>query len=196
MDNFEYYILFSVNTPQKPSIVLTGKPKRTEILVQHPVKINKVELKFEGTYKTPDIMDFHHDGIHDAISDKLFNVLNPLQIDGIQLIPATILEPKGGTVYDNYYYLHIYNRIQCLDKNKSVYMGDEDMGIILAIDKIVLDQEALSKIPLEQRLIFRMKEVHTRQLFHKSIVDKILSVNPVGLRFVKVEDYNPGSAFD
>jgi hypothetical protein len=61
---------------------------------------------------------------------------------------------------------------------------------------MVLDTTTLSKIPLKDRLCFRLGELFTHQLFHKSIVEKITETNPTGIRFIKVEDYNVGSAFD
>jgi hypothetical protein len=58
-----------------------------------------------------------------------------------------------------------------------------------SIDRFTLDKEVLGKIPLEERLIFRLEEDETMKLYHKSIVDAIMAVNPTGVQFTKVEDW-------
>lgn len=195
MNEFEYYILREVEAPAKPAVAFTGKSKESELLVETPIKtIKLVEMKFGGpSPKSPLIMDMHGDGVIELVSDRIYNVLSPLNICGIQLLPATYLDPKSKTVYDKFFFLHIHNYIKCLDLEKTDIVGDADF--ILAINRIVLDENILSNIPLADRLVFRLEEDRPFQLFHKSIVDKIMEVNPTGLRFVKVEDYNPGSAF-
>ena len=157
-------------------------------------KINRIELEFDDPCpKKLDMADFlTRDG--DAIvSEQIYNVLEPLKIKDTRLIPA-VIQHKGKT-YDNYHYLHNYNYISCLDKEKSVYNLDV-LDMIETIDKMELDASVLSKIPLEERLIFRLEELFTFQLFHESVVEKIMAVNPTGIRFVKLEDYHIGSAFN
>jgi hypothetical protein len=64
------------------------------------------------------------------------------------------------------------------------------------IRKIVLSPEKLSKTPLEKRLFFRMKEDYPTHLVHKSIVDKIMEINPKGLKFTPVEKWKQGMQFE
>jgi hypothetical protein len=64
------------------------------------------------------------------------------------------------------------------------------------LKKIVLDKEVLSGIPLEERLVYRSKEDSQFKLYHESVVEIIKSVNPTGMRFLNIEDWNPGSLFD
>ena len=56
------------------------------------------------------------------------------------------------------------------------------------IEKLVLNKQFLSEIPLEKRLIFKLKENSTFEIFHKLVVDKIMSANPVGVQFTKVSE--------
>lgn len=154
-------------------------------------------MKFDGPYpKKPTMMDYHSDGVVELISDKIEQALAPLHIKGIQLPKATFLDPKNGTLYTNYYYLHIHHYLECMDKEHSNFIGDEDLDIVLAIKKLVLDHEILAQIPLQDRLVFRLDEDSAFKLFHKSVVDAIMATEPAGIRFVKVESYNPGTAFD
>jgi hypothetical protein len=196
MNDFEYYLIFAKEIPSSPAIGLTDEMDEDEIMVEESIEVDIVTLEYDEPYpKKPVMVDFHDSGVIGAFSDKIYDVLAPMKIKGIQLIPATILDPRNNVVYDNYYFLHIYNYLKCLDKNKSIYTPDR-VGGVASIDKMILDTNVLSKIPLEERLIFRLGEMYTHQLFHKSVVDKIMAANPEGIRFVKVEDFHMGSAFD
>ena len=88
--------------------------------------------------------------------------------------------------------MHCYNEIEAVDLEKSVYRKP---GILMFIDKFELDEEKLSKIPLEKRLIFRLDESTDIYLFHQSIVDEINKLNPVGIHFTRVDEWDVGAAF-
>jgi hypothetical protein len=83
-----------------------------------------------------------------------------------------------------------------MDLEKSDCEISPRTGDVVWIRKIVLSPEKLSKVPLEQRLFFRMKEDYPTHLVHKSIVDKIMAVNPKGLKFTPVEKWKQGMQFD
>jgi predicted glycosyltransferase len=78
------------------------------------------------------------------------------------------------------------NKIEAMDKEKSEY---EYEFRIYSIYKFVLDREALKKIPLEKRLVFRLREALSRTVFHKSIVDAIMAENPTGVQFRPIENW-------
>jgi len=133
-------------------------------------------------------LDFFELGV---VSEKIFNVLFPIKINGIQLIPVTIFNLDNNKTYnDKFYHLHVYNKLECVDNN-STYYYDYDHGL-LNIEKLLLDEEKLSPIPLDERLIFNLYNDNSsfiKQLFHKSIVDRIMTVEPRGIRFVNIKDY-------
>ncbi len=54
---------------------------------------------------------------------------------------------------------------------------------------MVINQVEMSKIILEERLMYVSKEDPAHVFYHKSIVDVIMSVNPTGIRFIRVEDW-------
>jgi hypothetical protein len=83
-----------------------------------------------------------------------------------------------------------------MDLEKSDCEISPRTGKVIWIRKIVLSPEKLSKVPLEQRLFFRMKEDFPTHLVHKSIVDIIMAVNPKGLKFTPVESWKQGMQFD
>jgi len=195
---FEYYLLYASSMQNSPSITLYNEMNSREIKLREPISNNIEEIRFkfwEPYPKEPIMVDFHSNGVTGCISPQIHEVLSSLEINGIQLVPATILNPQNDTIYDKYYYLHIYNLIKCLDiENSQCRVGR--IGKVRSISKMKLDVAELEKIPLKDRLIFKLEEMFIFQLFHKSVVDAIMATNPEGIQFVKVEDYNVNSAFN
>ena len=141
--------------------------------------------------RKPKMADYHSSP-KSIISKKIFDVLEPLKIEGIQLLPAQI-RGKNDDVYSDYWAIHVYNRIRCVDPDLSDCTIDtfnlED------VNKIVLDEKILSKIPLSKRLVFRLEEDTAFQLFHSSIVDIIMKTNPEGVQFTNINNWHEGSFF-
>jgi hypothetical protein len=200
-NEFSYYLPFPVIVPSTPTLIVDSNPEPNvdlDMEMPYPLDgIDKIEFRFWEPYpKNPNMADYLvRNGGDGVLSEKLYNILSSLNIEGLQLIPATITDPRSNVVYERYYFPHIYNYIECLDRNESVYTLDV-LDMIETIDKMVLDTKILSKIPLESRRIFRLGELYTQELYHESVVEKIMAVNPTGIRFVRVEDYHTGSAFD
>lgn len=55
---------------------------------------------------------------------------------------------------------------------------------------MVINKEAMAKVPLEDRLMYVSGEDMARVFYHKSIVDAIMSVNPTGVAFIPVEEWD------
>lgn len=144
--------------------------------------------------RKPEMADYHPVP-YTVVSHKIFEVIDPLNIKGIQLLPATITG-KEDELYEDYFYLHIYNIYEVLDRDLSEYDWDDFIGQASDIEKLILDKEAMNNISLEERLIFKLKEDPTFEFYHQSIVNKIIESNPRGLRFINVDDWNIGTAFD
>ena len=154
--------------------------------------------------KTPRMVDYHSlRGSIGIYSQKVYDVLAPLNIKGVYLKPA-IIRGKKDEEFENYYKMNVMNEYLTCDKDKSEYEAydddddedfDEDDGWV-SIDKIVLNTDALSEIPLEERLIYKLKEHCGYTLYHKSIVDIIMSVNPEGVCFTSVEVWKEGMQFE
>ncbi|MDR2552777.1 MAG: hypothetical protein LBD31_06410, partial [Treponema sp.] len=128
-------------------------------------------------------------------SKKIFDVLDKMKIKGIQLIPS-VITGKNNKIYENYWYIHIINRYPALDREKSIYEWDDFIKVASPLEKVVLNEEYLRTIPLEERLVFYLAENGVEQLFHKSVVEAIMTVNPEGVRFINVKDWNTGSPFE
>jgi hypothetical protein len=192
MENgFDYYVAEYLSSISvwflDDKIIDEPKGKRLEL--------KTIEMIFAGQYRRkPPMPDFMEFGV---ASKKFYDILSPLRMKGTQFIPAVIYNPGNNKTYDGgYYYLHIYNRLECFDDKKSIYGFDLELGLT-GIKKLVLDEEKLSKIPLDERLVFTpfsnsgysLDRMFYNNLFHQSIVDKITAAGPKGIRFVNVKDY-------
>lgn len=142
-----------------------------------------------------ELVDYHK-APEPVVSKKIYNVLESLKIYGLQLFPVQVKKSKKITADEhNYWFLHIWNRIQCLDNKKSDLELYDD-GSIFSVEKLVLDELALNSIDLDKRLIFELSENTSTILIHKSIKDKILLTNPVGLKFVEAGEWYSDIVFE
>lgn len=120
------------------------------------------------------------------VSEKIAKVLKPLDLN-IQFLPSKIIK-EDGTVYDNFCTLNIMENIYCVDMEKSIvektYLSDGTE--LLDIRKLVLDE---SKIPKEKK-IFHLGEEVVWLIVHQDVVDLVQAVNPTGIKFIPVEEFN------
>lgn len=144
--------------------------------------------------KNPRMVDYH--SLPDTVfSKKIIDVLNLLDIEGVQFVPA-VVNGKNGESYDNYWIVNAYNPIKCFDKEKSVYKICSFSKCWSRIEKLYLDKELLADIPLPKRLIFKPKETSQFELYHQSVVDAIMAVNPEGVQFIPVDGWYEGIQFE
>ncbi|WP_244663244.1 hypothetical protein [Vibrio owensii] len=57
-----------------------------------------------------------------------------------------------------------------------------------------LDETLLDKVPLEERLVFRLQE-KPQFLFHETVVDALKAANLTGVGFIRVEQWGPAAMF-
>jgi hypothetical protein len=130
---------------------------------------------------------YRFDGGAHIFSKRICDVIknfNPIKVD---FLPANItLGKRVLKTYTDYCLLHIYNIIECMDREKSKWdkrdmYNPEKMPPKMEfghIYKFGLDENKLNKIPLEQRLIFDMRNVVFTPLFHESIINEMIKINP------------------
>jgi hypothetical protein len=191
--DFEYYRVDSTNDSTIPLLSSdAGNPR----YLYKDFPIEKPELmlfKFgKPIPKKPKMADYLSSP-DPVISKKIFDVLVPLKIEGIQLLPARI-RGKEEKIFTDYWAIHIYHRLKCIDTKFSDCKID-DSGLE-HVKKLVLNKKILDDVPLNKRLVFRLKEDYAYELFHASIVDAIMAVKPEGIRFVNIEQWNEGSFFN
>jgi hypothetical protein len=121
-----------------------------------------------------------------VFSKKVYDVLKNIEIKDFQLVPAIIKGPKGEEHLD-YWIANIYREFAFLDKEKSEYGSITSKGSWSMIKKMVINQNLMAQVPLEERLMYVDKESNAYVFYHKSIVDLIMSVNPIGVAFIPVD---------
>lgn len=191
--NEEYFVIGRVNNNNYPLLVVK-QGGRYERECEYVDDIHPMLYRLgEPVPPKPIMVDFHSSSCS-IVSQKIGNVLGEINIKGLQLIPATI-EGKNNELYENYCFLNIYNKYPALDMDKSVYSWDDFLELANPIEKIVLNEEFLNSLPLEERLIFRLKENSVFEIYHKSVVDTVMAINPEGILFTKVSDWSMGTPF-
>lgn len=136
----------------------------------------------------PEMTDYLDLECRAVFSKKIYDVLKDIEIKDFQLISAIITGNKGEE-YKDYWIANIYKEFSLLDKDKSEYDSIMSDGQWNGVEKMVIDKELMAKIPLEERLIYVSGEDFAYVFYHKSIVDAIMSVNPTGVRFIPVEEW-------
>lgn len=130
-----------------------------------------------------------------VISKRLKKTLETFNLNGVQFLPA-IIKDKNGVEHNEYFIIHVVNEIECMDKNKSDWEPSGNKpGKAFKIDKLVVDNEKLDKIPLENRLVFAAWEKHTKVLYHRSVIEKILEIEPTGLTIYRLSKWDSNIPF-
>ncbi|GIU49332.1 hypothetical protein TUM4438_32700 [Shewanella sairae] len=153
----------------------------------HPAEPVPLVVKFTGddVHQLADI--FLVPGL--SIKQTLFQQLKLNDIYATNWVQI-ILFDQGGHLYQM---LQVENEIKAIDRQQSEFdFYDEFNGgeFISGMNKLILDQSLLSKIPLQQRLIFRDAGWKDKLFFHKSVVDTIMQSQSKGIDFIPAEGYN------
>jgi len=152
------------------------------IFVDFVTDITKKEVIYADCYMYYTLSRFTF-----VVSPKLYKILSGMNIEGIQLIPAILLE-DNYVKYVDFFYVHIYNVLPVLSVKRSRYQERRGVKISNNLLQIKFNARRMKAIPLENRLIFRLPLDRSYFFFHVSVVEKIMSVNPVGFDFLKVSD--------
>ena len=150
-----------------------------------------IKLRLGAPVPTHPIMVDYHSLPEPVVGERIKNVLEPLHIGGTQLIPARI--PVGDEVYD-YRLLHVFNRIVCVDKEQSNCTYSRS-GRMIDIKHLALDEDILGDLPLERRLIFVLAESTSTYLFHQSIKDAVMAIEPKGVQFFRADQWGSAAVF-
>ncbi|MWP49539.1 MULTISPECIES: DUF1629 domain-containing protein [unclassified Gilliamella] len=176
MSDFEYYFMERKEDQAYPFVAILEhnndlvEAQLDDPLPRHPVLANYLK------------------GSKDFVTKNIAEVMMSMNMEGVRIVPVELSDRKGGYIED-YYCIYVDdNTYEALDKTKSDYEYDEECKFYF-IDKVVLDTEALKKIPLSKRLGWRLFEEPGTYLYHKTVVDEIKKLEPTGIVFINVEDY-------
>jgi len=112
---------------------------------------------------------------------------------GIQFFPVII--KHRDQEYSDYFILNCHNIIKTMHRDRSEFTMSRS-GLSYFIDSLSLDEDVLDKIPGDQRMIFVLDEHVSMILYHEKLVKALEDANVTGVGFVKVNDWDIGSAFD
>ncbi len=189
----EYYILES----NKDSCLFSWDQRSGKFGMGKPAEYTEpVKMRLgEPIPDQPNYLDLH-EAPAPVVSKSVAEVLAPLNIYGIQLVPAHVRHSKDPfSDIQHYWFIHIWHRISCLDRDKSE-LELLRTGSIFGIDKLVIDEKALDSFELKNRLIFELAEKTSIVFIHQSIKEAIMSVNPTGFRFINATEWHSDIAFD
>lgn len=178
--NEEYYIPMRYGEPNAP--LLTWNDDKNHFEEEKPVQlIEPVSLRLADPVPAKPIMTDYLNLSDAVVSEKTKKTIEGINMHGVQLLPTKIA--VGEKLYD-YWYIYTYNRISdCIDFENSKCRIRAKNNKIMQIKNINLLTEKLLETPLEERLIFKLKEFPYREFFHKSVVEKIIETKPTGVAF-------------
>ena len=192
----EYYVIESENNDNYP--LFSWDQFENEYGLGKPVEYQE-PVKFRlGDPLSPNFewVDYHV-APEPIISKKIVDALLPLDLYGVQFVPAKVRNPKDPfSEVKDYWFMHVWNQIACLDKEKSDFTMSKSGRTIFGIDKLVLNEKTLSLFELRKRQIFELTEDTSVLLIHQSIKDAIDSVKPKGCRFFKATDWYSDIVFE
>ena len=192
----EYYVIESENNDNYP--LFSWDQLSGDFGMGRPIEYTE-PVKFRlGDPLSPNFewVDYHV-APEPIISKKIVEALMPLDLYGVQFVPAKVRNPNDPfPEVKDYWYMHVWNHISCLDKEKSEIRTNKTGTRIFAIDKLVLNEKTLSLFELRKRQIFELAEKTPLLLLHKTVKDAIESVNPKGCRFFKAADWRSDIVFE
>ena len=176
MKDFEYYFMKSKEDQTYPMIDLLDQSKEI------------IEAQLGDPLPRRPILADYLTGAKDFVTKKIADVMLAMNMEGVRIVPIELSDQKGGYIED-YYCIYVDdNTYEALDKEKSDYEYDEECDMYY-INEYVLDREVLKKIPLNKRLGWRLLEDPGIYLYHKSVIDEIKKLNPTGVEFINIEEY-------
>ncbi|MBD8514091.1 hypothetical protein IFO68_15530 [Photobacterium sp. CAU 1568] len=134
----------------------------------------------------------YHETAEQLVSEKFRQVLQAFNLPGMDFYQTNIV--SGSKTWTEHYYMHIWHHHRAIHKGRSKIDGtyiDDDF----ILESLSLDENVLDKIPLEERLVFRLEEDPTF-LFHETVVQVLREANLTGLSFLRVDEWSIGSAFE
>lgn len=192
--NEEYFYLQEVETNHYPMMEYDyDGGDSMEVYDEIPLDLSEKRIVCfaKPIPSSPKLADYHFLGENcPVISERLKNVLESFNLKDVQFLP-TIIRDKKGDEHEGYYIIHVVNLIECMDKEKSDWKPSKhNKGEADYIDKLVLDNELIDKVPIEERLVFAAWENSLKVLYHRSVVEKILEIEPTGLTIYRLSKWD------
>ncbi len=160
-------------------------------------------LFFENAYKKEDIAagskkqikQSHMNGNFLLVSNDIRGKIKGIQSNGVQLYPAVIIDDDED-FHDNFWLLNVFNKQNYIDFDKSEIKRYDPKSDSHKVKKYFLSDEALDKVPEENRLIFKPSNTDVGFMFvHQKIVDIFNEFKVGNIKFYKVSEWKKGMQF-
>lgn len=198
--NEEYFLLRSRGS-NIPILEYTGNKQITNSQLAYSKEAISVDEIIPLKYSRPfinnaQLADINFISFNIAISEKLMEHLNKIKLKNVQFIPA-IIKDYSDEIHEGYYIIHVHNLIKCADLEQSIWIpSSRNPNRVLSFENLVLDNEALEKVPLEDRLVIALKEKNLYHIYHRSVVDHILQIRPTGVAFYPLSGFTGREPFE
>lgn len=192
----EYYVIESENNDNYP--LFSWDQLSGQFGMGKPVEVNEpIKLRLRDSVSPNFEWADYHVAPAPVVSKHIVDALMPLDLHGVQFVPAKVRNPRDPFSEPcDYWLIHVWNRIHCLDNEKSELEVDEVDGEIWGIKKLVLNEKTLGMFELRKRMMFELAEDTSVLLVHQRVKEAIESVHPKGVRFFKATDWNSDKTFD
>ena len=194
----EYYVM-SMDGANNHPLLAWGKTRFSPFLKAREVNISEYDLPLNIIFDEPypikyEMADLLMLATLFAVSKNFKELFEKMNIYGVQFVPVDI-KSNQGTLITGHHVLHIWNKLEAIDKNN--YIGGElDMfNSIHDLKKFSLDKNLLNGMPLEKRLVFGLIEKKTIILVHQSVYDTIQSASLTGIKFFRVDEWDDNAIF-
>ena len=199
MINFDeqYYIVkscYTENTLHLTSAKNTGFRDYTD----EKMRFCDGPLFFKNAFK--DEIDFklssvHLNGVYPVVSNEIYEELKVYDINGFQLFPSIIISDKNEFI-ENYYFFNFFEKLDCLDLNKSKLLFKDPSGEFNEMIDYKLNEDVLSRIDEEKRLIIQLDRTSCGDvIFHERIVRIFKKYNLDTVCFFKLSEYVSGMEY-
>jgi len=190
----KYYIPVPILKQESPTFEITPEAITTNIAegkpinMQHPVKVIGNIPKNTAPYISDYLVT-----PYPIVSEKIKNIILELNLDHVQLEPATIY--INDLSHNGYYLLNSNNFIDAIDEKNSE-IERRSTGAILDIEKLSLNDELLSQLNPNERSIFRIPQKPSIYIFCATLVEAINNTCPSGVTFIEAEKWYSTIMFD
>ncbi len=199
--NDQYYIVFKSYDEN----TLYLKPQKHSAMRDYEyTKLSGGEpMFFENGYRDEDLVrgvsrpikQAHLDSTYPVFSDEIKKTLGNIDSSCCQIYPAVIVDDHGK-YHDNYWVFNVFELLGVLNLEKCRIDDFDPDEEDQTLEQYYLDDDKLSAIPEEERLVFMPKfSDYPHIIVHEKVVKAFKKHNVDTLNFVKVSDWVMGLQF-
>ncbi|MCG9678650.1 hypothetical protein [Vibrio sp. Isolate24] len=199
--NDQYYIVFK--NYDENTLYLTTHDRSDHRDYEFTKLSGNEPMFFENGYREEDlargisrpITKAHLDSTYPVIADEVKQSLGDISNDCFQLYPAIIVDDHGK-YHDSYWAFNLFQKMDVLNLEKCQIDDYDPEDTRHTIDQYCLDNDKLSAIPENERLVFMPKfSDYPHIMMHEKVVKVFKKHNVDTLNFVKVSDWVMGLQF-